>query len=405
MPIPPVPNSSESAAPAEEYRARVIYGPRVTLGDESQTARRERGRRAMSSTVTNLIVGVVAALLTVFILKWNEAPVAGAIPMRITYASELTPVMASVESSFEKRGGVDLQMSPMDAREGMQDALGTRGGASPDLWIPSETLWSDRYNEVAASKNRMAIKSARSWALSPMVLIARAERSQVLKSRFPNRIIPSWEALRSAVQAGAPGHFGLANPQTSATGAFARLFMAREWADRNNLMWSKKSVEDPRLWKWMGTIEENVPDYARLSSDMIRDLALGTADRFWWAIGYESDAIRWLQDGKSLEVFYLPRTNQADHPLCFVDYKGMDGRVAKVRAGLEQSLRSAETQKLLLKNGFRPTDIDISQVSKNNPFRNPEFKRRGLRERGFRVDQRVNYRILNHMNVQWGQRF
>ncbi|HEX8236286.1 MAG TPA: substrate-binding domain-containing protein [Abditibacteriaceae bacterium] len=410
--------STSSAAPPSTVqldhdnapRAQVLYSPRVSVGEVPVSREPRRGvqKRVLSSTSVNALVGIVAAGLMFAILHFTDPAAATvATPVRITYASELQPLMERAEKAFESSEhgkGIDIQLSPIDSRVAMQDALGQRG-TPPDVWIPSESLWSDRYNEVAQTNKRQVIKVARSVALSPMVLIARSEHAAILRQRFPNRLIPSWEALRTAVAGGARGHFGLTNPQVSGSGAIARLFMAREWCDRNKVSWGPDAVKNPNLWRWMSSFEDNVPGYAKLAGDMVKDLALGTADRYWWAIAYESDALHWMQQKKPVEVFYLPRTNYADHPYCYVERPELDGRAAQARVLFEQFMRSAQMQNVLLQSGFRPTEVEVTSGSAANPFTNAGFKARGVRVKGFRVDDRINYKILNSLNVQWSNRF
>jgi hypothetical protein len=408
----PAPASTVELNHNNAPRAQVLYAPRVSVGEVATNREARKGakksHRVLSSTSVNALVGIVAAGLMFAILHFTDpaAAVVGA-PVRITYASELQPFMERAEKAFEssEQGkGIDIQLSPIDSRVAMQDALGQRG-TPPDVWIPSESLWSDRYNEVAQTNQRQVIKVARSVALSPMVLVARSEHADILRQRFPNRLIPSWEALRSAVAGGARGHFGLTNPEVSGSGAIARLFMAREWCDRNGVTWGPEAVKNPGLWRWMSSFEDNVPGYAKLAGDMVKDLALGTADRYWWAIAYESDALHWMQQKKPLEVFYLPRTNYADHPYCYVERAGIDGGSAQARVLFERFLRSPQMQTVLLQSGFRPTEVEPTSGGAANPFNNAAFKAKGVRIKGFRVDDRINYKILNSLNVQWSNRF
>lgn len=153
----------------------------------------------------------------------------------------------------------------------------------------------------------------------------------------------------------------------------------------------------------MRGFEDNVPGSPRLAGDMVKDLALGTADRYWWAIAYESDALRWMLRQKPVEVWYLPRSNYADHPFCNLDNRNSQAQSGAARGAFERFLRSPSMQNLLLQNGFRPTETEVSSAIKGNPFNNPQFKTRGLRLKGFRVDDRINYPILNALNVEWSK--
>lgn len=403
--------TSPAAPNAAGARARTPRAPRVSVGDTPKSGwnRRgdTRGKRVLSETSIRLLTGIAAAGLMFAILYFTDTSGAVVAPLRVTYASELQPFMERAEREFESSAegaGVDIQLSPIDSRDAMHRAL-EGGGTPPDVWIPSESLWREQYDQVAGRHQRQRIAVARPLVLSPTVLVARSDRAAPLRRRFPNRIIASWEALRAAIIAGAPNHFGLTDPQKSASGAIARLFMAREWCQRNNIQWSANAVTRPALWQWMKGFEDNVPGYASLAGDMVQDLALGTADRYWWAIAYESDALRWMSQGKPVEIFYLPRTNYADHPFCYIERRDVDPRSAQARVQFDRFLRGPQMQKALLQNGFRPTAIEISSKVENNPFASADFKARGLRATGFRTDDKINYRILNSLNVQWSKRF
>ena len=391
------------------------FTTRVDVGEVNARAanahRFRRGQRILSQRLLFSLAGFIALSLIYLIqLQWRSAAV-GAQPLRIVYASALQPVMGTVASNFLKTPeGADLniELRPMDARDAMQIALSTstrsNANTGSDIWIPSETLWSDRFNSVAAARGQRPLVGTRALALSPLVLMVRSDRAQPLRRRFPNRMISSWSELREAVSRDAAGHFGLTDPQKSGSGALARYFMAREWSRKNNVSWDAKGVKDARLWLWMNEVENNVPSYARLTSEMAKDLALGNADRYWWAVVYESDALGWMKRNQNIEVFYLPQTAYADHPFCAPDQPQMTSKMRNARDAFERYLRSAPAQKLLAQNGFRPTEIALSQVP-NNLFTRPDFQKRGVRASGFRVDERINYRILNALTAQWQQRF
>jgi hypothetical protein len=362
------------------------------------------GKRLLSQRTQMLLTAIAAAGLTIFIMRTNGG--AQRLPLRVAYASGLQSFMEASKQRFEGTPDgavIELQMQPIDSRAGMQAALSQRPFA--DLWIPSESLWSDRFNEVAGSKKVQSIASARSFALSPYVLLARSDRAATLRRQFPNRIIPSWSALRSAVNAGAPGHFGLSDPVKSGSGAIVRYFMAREWCERNGVTWAPEAARNKGLSAWMNSFEENIPVSAKLSADMVKDLALGTGSRYWWAIALESEGVGWMKAGKPLEVFYLPQTNYADYPLCFLSPSDADDQINAARAVFDAYLRSVPTQQALLQSGYRPTGIELKTNVAGNPFNDAKMKERGLRSEGFKVVERINYRILNALSAAWSARW
>ena len=298
----------------QEFRSR------VSIDDEPKPKVAKPQKRVLSPLVTHLATAVVASLLIFTILKSSEAPavVAARVPLNVMYASELRPVLESAETKFENSpegAGIDVILQPVDARGAMTQILGS-GNNAPQVWIPSETVWSNRYNQVAAKFKRPTIKSAGQLALSPLVLVVRSEHAQALKTSFPDRKITSWNSLQALVARNCANHFGLTDPQKSGSGAIARYLMQREWMRRNPLRGNPLS--DAKLWQWMAGFENNVPE-PKSSEAMVKDLALSTTGQFWWALAYESDAIYWIGKGKPLEIFYLPATFYADHPYCHIE--------------------------------------------------------------------------------------
>jgi hypothetical protein len=195
-------------------RAQVLYAPRVSVGDVpvNRDARRgaKKGQRVLSSTSVNALIGIVAAGLMFAILHFTD-PSAGpaAAPVRITYASELQPSWSAPKkpSRAANRAKASTFSSAHRLACAMQDALGQRG-TPPDVWIPSESLWSDRYNEVAQTNKRQVIKVARSMALSPMVLIARSEHAAICAGVSQSSHSQLGSACALQLQPEQRGHFG-----------------------------------------------------------------------------------------------------------------------------------------------------------------------------------------------------
>jgi hypothetical protein len=232
--------------------------------------------------------------------------------------------------------------------------------------------------------------------------VARSDRAAILRDKFPNRSNPSWNALRTLVPRQSRRHFGMANPQSAGSGAIARYFMAREWAETNRRPWNPETLRNPALWQWMRAFEDNVPEY-RMTGDMVRDMALGTTDLYWWSLAYESDAIYWIGQGKNLEIFYLPGTYYADHPFCHIE--GGNRKANPVRAQFERFLRSQPVQVAMLQSGFRPPEIDLKTDVPGNPFNDKGYAARGVQAGGVAVGGRLDYRTINSLAAQWAQRF
>ncbi len=396
---------------------RDLAGCDLAARQAKTRVRVEQGRGSQRLLSQPLLLGLTAftsAALMFLILNLRtpqkNAPLLANAPLRIDYSNELQSVMDEAAQKFAQtsagRGlALDLRATEAPTLVQIADAkIADAKIAAFDAWIPTETLWSERFNRAAAKNGQPTIGAIRPLALSPLVLIARDDYASSLKRRFPNGIITSWDALRGAIASDAPHHFGLSDPQKSGAGALARWFMAREWSLHNNVDWNRKAVGDARLWKWMRGFEENVSDNMASTSDMTQDLVLGNSDRFWWTIAYESDAVRWLKLNKPIRVFYLPQTAFAQHPFCTVDRATSSTRNRRTRKAFEAFMRSRSMQIALAQNGFRPTEIRLADVP-GNPFARPAWRARGLRENGFRIDQRINLELLESLIEAWKARY
>ncbi len=379
---------------------------RVSVGDDRDTPR----RRALSPTSLHLMVAITGVILTITVQHFSNTPAVadsgGRTPIFVAVAPEMQSSLERAEAAWEKTPGgsrFDLVVQPTGSSAGLSRALGA-GDALPDAWIPSDTSWIERYNRRAPGLKRQSISAEEPIAQTPMILMARPEHAAELHRLFPNHQISSWQLLRGAVTRGAAGHLGLADPQKTESGALARVSMAREWGQSNGLA-PAAAAKSPQFWKWMSAFEDNAPSASARTADMVKDMAQNTTGRFWWVIAYESDALQSLSAGKSIEIYYLPRTTFANHPFAALERVGAGNDVAAGRADFERFLRAPATQKALLSDGFRPTEINLKFKTPGNPFLNASFRARGARSDGLPLEERANTSATEIVAQQWGKRY
>jgi hypothetical protein len=185
---------------------------RVVVGQDNKP------QRLISPTSLNLMVAITGVLLTITIQRFAATPAIatsqGRVPIFVSAAPQIAGALAQSEAEFEQSpegAPFDLVIQPLDGDVAVRRSLG-KGGNVPDVWIPANSIWIERYNGMAPKSKRPTLESTASIAQTPMVLIARSDRSSALKSKFPNHRIPSWQSLRQAVMSNAAGHFGLLDP-------------------------------------------------------------------------------------------------------------------------------------------------------------------------------------------------
>ena len=365
-------------------------------------------KRKLSPTSLNLMVAITGVLLTITIQRFAGTPAvaisAGRTPIVLAVAPEMQSAIERAGDAWEKTpagASYDIVVQSVDSGAAMQRALG-KSGDQIDGWIPASASYAQRYNELAPAAKRPTLQIGDSLAQTPMVLVAQSSQAAALRRAFPDHKIGSWAQLRAVVMQEASGHFGLTDPRQSLTGAVARYSMAREWG-ANNGQSAPQAAKNPQFWKWMSGFEENISSSAVSPDAMVKDMVLGTTGRYFWAVAYESDALAWIGQGKSLELFYLPRTTLADHPFCPVERVGAPVEVAGGRAAFVNYLKSDGAQKMLLQSGFRPTEISPSTAVEKNPFVTKSARNKGVQLQGLPRDERFNIGALNAIQKQWSQ--
>lgn len=383
------------AANSKKRRSRVVVD-----ADKSASSRK------LSPTSLNLMVAICGVFLTIVIQRFAATPAvatsAGRTPIVLAVAPEIESALQRASLDWQKTPAgapYEIVVEGVESRVALQRALG-KSGDQIDGWIPATSGYAQRFNELASAAKRPALQIGDSLAQTPIVLVARADKAAALRAAFPDHKISTWAALRSAVMSGAGGRFGLSDPRQSLPGALARYSMAREWGATQGKA-PDATAKNPNFWKWMAGFEENIPSSAASSDAMVKDMVLGTTGRYYWAIAYESDALKWSGQGKALELYYLPRTALADHPFCAVERVGAPLEVSGGRAAFIAYLKSDAAQKALLQNGFRPAEISPSTAVDNNPFTGADARARGVQLQGLPRDERFNIGALGTIQKQW----
>lgn len=376
---------------------------RVVVGDDGLS------KAKLSPATLHLLVAITGVLLTLSIQRFAATPAAatgaGRMPILIATSPEMASVLSRVQTQWEalpEGQNFDIVVQDAEGEAGVRRVLG-HGGAAPDAWMPSSKTWLDRYNTLAPKSGREALPASESVAGTPVVLIARGAHAGELRRRWPDHHISSWNALRDALATGAPGHFGLSDPQQTAVGALARFSMAREWGESHNQT-PAVAVRTGAFWEWMKGFESQTPSAYSTSGDLMNDLLGGNGSRLWWGLAYESDAISALNAGQNIEMWILPRTILADHPFYDVERVGAPVEVSAARATFERFLRSDEGQRNLLLAGMRPARLGLNAHVKGNPFSSVDFGKRGL-SAALPRDERSGAGVLASLSSEWAKRF
>lgn len=379
-PFVAAPSFHEKISGAPKLSPRTGTPSRVVVGEPVVGKR----KRVLSPTSLNLMVAITGVLFTISIQKFASTPAvavsSGRMPVLLAASPEIAPALQSAEAAWEKTAdgsGFDVVVQELEEQEGVRRALGD-GENAPDAWVPMSGSSVDSYNTLAPRFKRQALATGDSLARTPVVLMARSDHAGELRRRFPGHQITSWSALREAVAVGARAHFGLSDPQKTSVGALVRFSMAREWAQSKGQT-PLDAAKAPAFWSWMESFESNSPSAYASTNDLVNDLSQDGASRVWWGLAFESDALRAMNRGEGVEVWYLPRTIVADHPFCDVERVGAGVEVAAARQGFKRFLRSDDGQKALLVAGMRPSNLSLQTRIKGNPFLNASFQSRGVR--------------------------
>ena len=287
--------------------------------------------------------------------------------LSVAYSPEKAQLFDRLVGEFNKQSkaysvkSTKLEMADMLT----QAADGKFTAISPDsaIWLGSlDQAW------LAADSSRSPIVGSLSrYALSPVVVAM--WQSEAQKMGYPGKAI-GWSDL--VARATAEPSFRWSHPSTT-TAAGLLTVAAEFYASRGKTsQLTRDDLQNPAALDYVRKVEQTIQQYGAESEDQILarllDQRTRTVDAF---VGQEALVVRYNRQtkGEKLVAVY-PRegTLWMDHPLVLLEGPWLTPDQRRGFKELSDFLRSNATQKLVLQEGYRPTDLSIAIDEPSSPI-------------------------------------
>jgi Ca-activated chloride channel homolog len=287
--------------------------------------------------------------------------------LTIAYSPEKTQLFDKLVGAFNKQSkGYSVTATKVEMADMLAQATdGKFTAISPDsaIWLTSlDQTW------ITADPNRSPIVGSLSrYAISPVVVAL--WQSEAQKMGYPGKAI-GWSDL--VARATAEPSFRWSHPSTT-TSAGLLTVAAEFYASRGKTsQLTKDDLQDPAALDYVRKVEQTIQQYGAESEDQILtrllDQRTRTVDAF---VGQEALVVRYNRQAKGEKlVAVYPRegTLWMDHPLVLLEGPWLTPDQRRGFKELSDFLRSTPIQKIVLQEGYRPTDLSIALDDPSSPI-------------------------------------
>jgi Ca-activated chloride channel family protein len=310
----------------------------------------------------------------------------------VLYSTEKAEWLAEAAERFEatrpKVDGhpIELEMKKMGSREIYLAVLD--GDEQPDLISPASMLQISLLQDLSASKfgapvvQRSQTETCRPVLLSPVVLVAWKERSDVLWGADPGHDL--WMRLRDAVvdpqgwsAYGRPEwgfvKYSHTDPLKSNSGFQAILLETYAYLNKSSGLTSADILGDTAYQQWFVEFEGAISNFGDSTGTYMREIIAYGPSLYDMVTVYEATMIEQAENAigryGELVVFYPPATSMSDHPFCVLQAEWVTPEKELGARQFLEFLTTREMQELaLLEHGFRPVDPSIPLDQPESPL-------------------------------------
>jgi ABC-type Fe3+ transport system substrate-binding protein len=314
------------------------------------------------------------------------------IVVQVLYSTEKAEWIQEAKRRFEAtrpkiRGRpIQLEMEASGSREMYLAILD--GAAQPDLISPASMLQISLLDDLSKTKFGASVVTPKDTSLcrpmltSPVVLVAWAERAQVLWGDDPNGNMwlrlhdaltdpKGWEAFDHPEW----GYikFGHTNPLKSNSGFQTILLMTYNYLDKTSGLTSADILANPEYQQWIIEFESTISKFGDSTGTYMNEIVAYGPSQYDVVTVYEATAIWQIENAVGrygeLRIYYPPATSLSDHPFCVLQADWVTPEQSEAAEVFLNFLSGREMQELALNEyGFRPTDKSIALDNPESPF-------------------------------------
>ncbi|MBN1248309.1 MAG: substrate-binding domain-containing protein [Anaerolineae bacterium] len=315
------------------------------------------------------------------------------VELQVLYSTEKEAWIEEAVRRFESRrdarvGGrpIDVQLSASGSREMYLAILDEE--VEPDVISPASMLQISLLQDLSASKfgtpivNKADTETCRPVLTSPVILVAWADRADVLWGQDPNGSM--WlrmqEALTDPRGWEAFGHpewgfikFGHTDPLKSNSGFQTILLMTYNYLGKTRGLTSQDILANEAYQQWFTDFENTISEFGDSTGTYMNEIISYGPSLYDFVTVYEATAIGQMENAVGrygeLRVYYPPATSLSDHPFCVLQGSWITPEKAEAAKLFLDFLTDIEMQELaLLEYGFRPVHSGVPIDQPGSPF-------------------------------------
>ncbi len=314
------------------------------------------------------------------------------IVVSVLYSTEKAEWIEEAVRRFEASGAsvrghpVQIELSKSGSREMYLAVLD--GEATPDMISPASMLQISLLEDLSASKfgapvvNPADERSCRPVLTSPVIVVAWAERADVIWGEDPNGQM--WTRMKEALTHpngweayGYPewGYikFSHTNPLKSNSGFQTILLMTYNYFGKTQGLTSEDILSNPDYQTWFTEFESTISKFGDSTGTYMDEIISYGPSVYDFVTVYEATAIGQIENavGKygELRIYYPPATSLSDHPFCILEADWVTEERAEAARLFLDFLTERELQELaLMEYGFRPVTPGIPLDQPGSPF-------------------------------------
>lgn len=315
------------------------------------------------------------------------------VELQVLYSTEKEAWIEEAVRRFESRrdarvGGrpIDVQLSASGSREMYLAILDEE--VEPDVISPASMLQISLLQDLSASKfgtpivNKADTETCRPVLTSPVILVAWADRADVLWGQDPNGSM--WlrmqEALTDPRGWEAFGHpewgfikFGHTDPLKSNSGFQTILLMTYNYLGKTRGLTSQDILANEAYQQWFTDFENTISEFGDSTGTYMNEIISYGPSLYDFVTVYEATAIGQMENAVGrygeLRVYYPPATSLSDHPFCVLQGSWITPEKAEAAKLFLDFLTDIEMQELaLLEYGFRPVHSGVPIDEPGSPF-------------------------------------
>lgn len=256
-----------------------------------------------------------------------------------------------------------------------------KGDKSINVWSPASAAYTDKFvQDWSIRYGNDPIASQHDLVLTPLVYVMWKSRYEAFKQAHGELSFRSIQEALAAENgwAGIPEHsawgwfkFGHTNPKQSNSGLLAMILGAYDYHHKNKGL-TPADIVDPGYQNYFRKLENGASTNVHSTGTLMREMVLKGPSVYDAIIVYENLAMSYFENAKGRSgefIIVYPKNNiWNEHPYYVLNNEWTTPAQQQAAEAFCEFLRSEPIQKEAVRQGFRPSNVNVPINTPDSPF-------------------------------------